>query len=214
MSRSKLVLPALAVFTVLLALTVVLATAGGSTVAVAASAAASKGTPGPRGPRGPQGPRGLRGLRGPAGAQGEQGPAGQTGPAGPAGPAGPSEAVATYNDGPIAVSSPQLNPVLTLQVPTPGSYVVTAKGFVTDPNKASKITTCVLDAEGDRDVIQARSLGPDIAQTVANFSLEVVHTSSTAMTVTLNCGTNGAPVEVDFLKIVAIRVGHVTNTRG
>jgi hypothetical protein len=211
MSRSKYLVPALAVVAVSLASVVVLATAGGSTVAAAAPSAATKGTPGPRGPRGPAGPRGLRG---PAGKQGPAGPTGQTGPPGQTGPTGPSEAVATYKDGPIALASKDLKPVLSLSVPTPGSYVATAKGFVTDPNKGSDLTTCVLDAQGDQDRMQTRSLPGDTAQLSQNFTLEVVHTSTAAMTITLSCSTNVAPVDVNWLKIVAIRVGHLTNTAG
>jgi hypothetical protein len=210
MSRSKYVVPALAVVAVSLASVVVLATAGGSTVAAAAPSAATKGTPGPRGPRGPAGPRGPRG---PVGKQGPTGPAGPTGQTGQTGPTGPSEAVAAYKDGPIDVGK-SLAPVLSLSVPTPGSYVATAKGFVSDPNKGSTLTNCVLDAQGDQDRMQTRSLPGDIAQLAQNFTLEVVHTSTAAMTVTLSCSTNGAPVEVNWLKIVAIRVGHLTNTAG
>src|SRR5262249_30715937 len=149
-----------------------------------------KGTPGPKGPRGPRGPRG------PAGPRGQQGPA------------GPSEAVATYNDGPIEVSSTTLKPVLTLAVPTPGSYVVSAKGFLAATKKGSGLTTCVLDAQGDQDRIQVQPVADEPG--VFDFALEVVHTSSAAMTVTLSCSTVGDSVDVNWVKIVAIRVGKLT----
>lgn len=207
MSLSKRLLPVVAVLATALALAVVLGTAEGPTVAAAAPSTATKGTPGPRGPRGP------RGLRGPAGQRGPAGPTGQTGPAGETGPAGPSEAVATFKNGPISVASQKFTPVLSLAVPTPGSYVITAKGFVNDPNKGSGVTNCVLDADGDfGDAIQTRSIN-DTQQSV-NFALEAVHTAQASMTVTVSCQTTGTAVDLYMLKIVAIRVGKLTNTQG
>jgi hypothetical protein len=121
--------------------------------------------------------------------------------------------VATYKNGPISVASKDFKPVLSLAVPTPGSYVITAKGFVNDPNKGSGVTNCVLDADGDfGDATQTRSLA-DTPQ-AADFVLQAVHTAQASMTVTVSCQTTGAAVDVYMLKIVAIRVGKLTNTQG
>ncbi len=148
-------------------------------------------------------------------ASGKPGPRGPAGPRGPQGPAGPSEAVATFKDGPVALSVGTSSKVTSLSIPRTGSYVVTAKAITGAPAQFAGLVTCQLDAHGDQDM--SRSLAePTIALAL---SLEVVHTFAAPGTVDLNCSVGsvlGATAGglLSWIKIVAIRVGKLTNTPG
>jgi hypothetical protein len=173
----------------------VVAGAGGALSAPTKSArpanSEASGKPGPRGPRGPAGPRGLQG------------------------PAGPSEALATYKDGPVVIPAGMLSKLAGLDIPTAGSYVVTAKAYTTSDPGQYGLATCQLDAQGDTDVTQS------IAEpsTPLALSLEVVHTFATPGPVNLNCSVAALPGaslggSLNWIKLVAIRVGKLTNTPG
>jgi hypothetical protein len=149
-------------------------------------------------------------------ASGKPGPRGPAGPRGLQGPAGPSEAVATYKDGPVALSVGTLSKLTTLNIPRAGSYVITAKAYTTTASDRIGLDTCQLDAHGDQDMTQT------ITQTniATTLSLEVVHTFTAPGTVDLNCSVAALPGEptpsgsLSWIKIVAIRVGKLTNTPG
>src|SRR5579864_1908436 len=53
---------------------------------------------------------------------------GPRGPRGPAGPPGPSNAYATYKDGPVSIPG-QITPLVTVDIPKAGNYVIVAKAF-------------------------------------------------------------------------------------
>jgi hypothetical protein len=132
---------------------------------------------------------------------------GPRGPRGPQGPPGPSAAFATYKDGPIPVQQTPAT-VASLKIATPGSYVITAKGY-TGGNRDGNVT-CLLDAHGDSDHAQTYAA----LDAWFDFSLEVVHTLTAAGSVDLNCSASTSDLNVNWIKIVAIRVGQLTNTPG
>jgi hypothetical protein len=139
---------------------------------------------------------------------------GPRGPRGPAGPPGPSNAYATYNDGPVAIPVGQPTKLVSLTIPKPGNYVILAKMFASDQGNTPEIgdVTCQLDAHGDLDsttVTESEFFNRPL-------SLEVVHTFTAAGSVDFNCGAEATlrSGQANWIKIVAIRVGSLTNTKG
>jgi hypothetical protein len=135
--------------------------------------------------------------------------AGKPGPRGPQGPPGLSAAVATYKDGPVPVTTPTPATVASLAIATPGSYVITAKAYATTTSGSGPILACVLDAHGDSDHTQTLAVQDPLA-----FSLEVVHSFAGAGSADLKCSASKDNVDVNWTKIVAIKVGKLTNTPG
>jgi len=87
--------------------------------------------------------------------------------------------------------------------------VITAKAYDVAASGKGPILTCVLDAHGDS--VHTQSLG---VQDPLAFRLEVVHSFTGAGSADLNCSTSGDSIDVNWIKIVAIRVGKLTNTPG
>jgi len=134
---------------------------------------------------------------------------GPRGPRGPAGPPGPSNAYATYKDGPVSVPS-QISPLVTLDIPKAGSYVITAKAWLAVTGPEGGDPTCQLDAHGDLDSTTG-FVDPGVDAAV---SLEVVHTYTAPSRVDFNCGADTVTTATaNWIKIVAIRVGSLTNTK-
>jgi hypothetical protein len=88
-------------FTVIRLTSILVDSAGNTTVEVQTGLQGEPGATGPEGPPGPQGPQGAPGPQGPAGATGPEGPAGATGPQGLAGPEGPEGP-----EGPVGPAGP------------------------------------------------------------------------------------------------------------
>jgi hypothetical protein len=155
---------------------------------------------------------GGTGSQGAAGAAGPAGPAGPTGPTGPAGPAGPSNAYSVFNNGPIKVGFSGNTPV-TVSIPSAGSYVVIAKGYVSTTTNNTETINCTLTAGGDNDTTQTMVDGTISKSAVA---LEVVHNYAAAGSATMLCNdTNtinqGQLLYLNWAKVTAIKVGSLTN---
>ncbi len=141
----------------------------------------------------------FKGGQIPAGAQGA------AGPAGPQGDTGPSNAYARSVDGPIAI--PVTGTTLaTLTIPQAGSYVISAKTYVT--GSTTSIVTCRLEAGGDVDQSQTLS---GVVGASFTLALLVVHTFAAPGTVDLKCSA-AATQQAYFAKIAAIRVGSIANS--
>jgi hypothetical protein len=141
-----------------------------------------------------RGPRGHRGPTGPIGPTGPAGPVGPQGAQGAQGPIGPSNAYEVYRD-----SGPSNKAELDVAA--------------TDGLPAPRIL-CQVNAAGDFDdaVAQGEEVG-GLAMSVT-LPVEVTHTFSGTGTVTLSCNKNGSPhqVDVNWAKIIAIRLGSEVHT--
>jgi|SRR5579859_6087706 len=134
---------------------------------------------------------------------------GPRGPRGPAGPPGPSNAYATYKDGPVSIPG-QITPLVTLDIPKAGNYVIFAKAFLDDPVAEVGNVTCQLDAHGDLD--STSSFVSNRLDTA--LSLEVVHTFAAPLRADFNCGGGSlTAATANWIKITAIRVGSLINTK-
>jgi hypothetical protein len=164
-----------------------------------------------------RGPRGHRGPTGPTGPTGPAGPVGPQGAQGAQGPIGPSNAYEVYRDsGPSNIPSTPTTVATLANLPA-GAYAITAKAELdvaaTDGLPAPRIL-CQVNAAGDFDdaVAQGEEVG-GLAMSVT-LPVEVTHTFSGTGTVTLSCNKNGSPhqVDVNWAKIIAIRLGSEVHT--
>jgi hypothetical protein len=133
-------------------------------------------------------------------------PAGKQGPAGTdgqPGPAGPSDAYSRWANG--------LSGNLSLNIPQAGKYVIWAKAYVGNGEAIAQLVTCNLQAGGDYDktVTRTPSLPSFPATSVSAVFTTVVHEFASPGVATFSC--SGA-TSTEFAKIVAIRVGNLTNT--
>jgi len=126
------------------------------------------------------------------------------GPRGAQGPAGPSEAYARFLNGPIAIPA-ALTTLANLSIPQAGSYVISAKTYITA--STSGVTTCRLEAGSDFDQSQT------YAQSAFPFALPllVTHSFDAPGSVDLKCSATGTH-QANFVKIAAIRVGTLANS--
>ena len=129
------------------------------------------------------------------------------GPQGPPGPPGPSDAYTTAVAGPLAVPVGDAQRTLTeLEIPQPGSYAIVASADLESAGSGIATLTCSLDTfAGDADQIELLAGNP----TAAAFT--VAHTYPAAGSVGLRCAGR-APATVRAVRIVAIRVGTLTDT--
>ena len=129
------------------------------------------------------------------------------GPQGPAGSPGPSDAYTTAVAGPIAVPVRDTVQTLTeLEIPQPGSYAIVATAYFESAGSGIPTLTCSLDTfAGDADEIKLLAGNPTPA------ALAVVHSYPGAGSVGLRC-SGRAPATVSAVRIVAIRVGTLTDT--
>ena len=154
----------------------------------------------------PAGPAGPTGPTGPAGA------AGATGATGATGAAGPSDAYAGFKNGPVAMPG-SLSTIATLNIPSAGNYVVVAKAWLFDNVNTAVLTDCTLVAGADTDETRTMLEGNSgVVVAAAPMVLEVVHVFAGAGAVALNCNAFGVNVSAENIKIVAIKVGNLTNT--
>jgi hypothetical protein len=150
-----------------------------------------------------------------AGAKGPAGPAGSAGPAGAAGaagPAGPSDAYSGFKNGPVAAPG-SLSTIATLNIPQAGNYVIFAKLWMFDNVNTAVLTDCTLVAGSDSD--ESRTMLEGNSGTVvagATVALNVVHVFAAAGAVDLKCNGFGVSININNIKITAIRVGNLTNT--
>jgi hypothetical protein len=140
-------------------------------------------------------------------AGGPQGAVGAQGPSGASGPAGPSEALQKFF---LNVAIPMGDLVSVAETPLPaGAYVATAR---LGPAASSATTvTCqlgLLAAGGGKADTSSATLS---AGGSATLVLTVAHTLSRDGTARLSCGSSTAAASSLQVRIVAVRVGSVTN---
>jgi hypothetical protein len=130
-------------------------------------------------------------------------------------PYGGSYAYSTYHDGAIGVATTNTN-ILTLTVPSAGSYVASAVTAMGNSGAAESFVSCSLVADGDNDVksVYVEKFAVDSPNRVG-YSMQVVHTFGGPGTVRLVCNSNTASgITAANSKITAIKVDHLTNTPG
>jgi hypothetical protein len=116
--------------------------------------------------------------------------------------AAPTDAFVRFLNGPVAVPA-ALTTLANLAISQSGSYLLTAKAYVT----GGGVVTCRLEAGSDFDSSQATPLlvAP---QTISNI---VGHTFTAAGSVDFRCSGTG-DAAANFIKIAAVRVANLTNT--
>ncbi|HVY96993.1 MAG TPA: hypothetical protein VHA54_08550 [Solirubrobacterales bacterium] len=149
---------------------------------------------GATGARGPEGPRGPEGQRGPAGPKGETG---ATGPAGIVTPVFGSE-VAGQN---IANGAEAV--LLTVPVPTAGTYVVSAKTDLFAVQAAAKVD-CRINSAVTFDFVQWTAGAPNSRQSV---SLQGVAEAGPDAPLQLRCAFDEGNGSAFESKLTAIPVG-------
>ena len=130
-------------------------------------------------------------------------------------PYGGSYAYSTYHDASIAVGTTNTT-VLTLNVPSAGSYVANAVTVISNGSASEAYGSCSLVADGDNDVksVYVEKFAVD-SPNRAGYALQVVHTFGGAGTVKLICNSNVASaLSATNSKITATKVDHLSNVAG
>ncbi len=150
----------------------------------------SRGPRGPRGRRGPKGPRGPRGLRGPRGAQG---------------PAGPSNGFAVKVPQSQALIGGTDNPVARLQVPSGGSYIVTASVELGNQGTSENPLSCTL-LQNANPLSSGSADLPGEAIFAATVTLTGAATSDNGGNINLTCNPSSSALARNAV-ITAVQVG-------
>jgi len=117
--------------------------------------------------------------------------------------------ISGFKDGPVSVSNGFQNVVARLRLPR-GSWAIFGKAWLDDVGSAVDMD-CRLVAGGDFDQARAsisQGVGAPVDETIA---LNVVHRFGSPGTVKLECKSAGVPVNVNFIKITAIKAGQLAN---
>jgi Collagen triple helix repeat (20 copies) len=170
------------------------------------------GPPGPaglQGAAGSAGPAGARGPTGPSGATGAQGPAGATGAigaTGATGQAGTSTAFRTFRGAtPIEAPDTLVSGVLSLE---PGSYVLSAKLYVTHSESISMTVTCML-VGGGPDPLDLTTVTVDMGefQALSLAGTEVIASPGTVfVTCTGQTGATALSVQLIAIRVDTVRI--------
>lgn len=143
----------------------------------------------------------------PAGPQGPQGPQGQQGPQGERGPSNAFQAAAA---GPINVGATSTE-LLTLNLPSAGSYVVSSKVYFNNNNAADTFVQCNLTVGASSDIGSTGvddDGGEDDHRTLPGL---LAVTTAGPATATLACRhIAGGTTTANDMRIVAIQVGSLT----
>lgn len=162
---------------------------------------------GPQGPSGPQGPRGDTGAMGAMGGQGEKGEKGDQGERGEPGPQGPSDGY--FGEGserPTTLHESGAD-FGTVNV-TPGSYIFTAVGRLTNGFSGTSNAECFLrNTSGGAGPAVNVNLAAEPDRKIV--STVWARTVSAPATFTLHCETTDptSTVLVDEVSIAAVKVG-------
>jgi hypothetical protein len=160
------------------------------------------GAVGPTGPQGPIGPQGSTGPQGPQGSQGPQGPEGNQGPVGPAGPSHAySSSCLSCNIG-ITQNSPSLT---SLSLPS-GSFTIMAKTILTYSNSGSALVTCQVPGVDSTSSGFFSSLGAPSTLVLMDIG---TLSSSSPITIELDCSTSAETATVTNYQLVATLVGGI-----
>jgi hypothetical protein len=152
----------------------------------------------------------------PAAVVGPPGPKGDKGDQGERGPIGPSSAYLDTNAGPVTLTMDGdariLTRVATVQTPSAGAYVLSAKVVVYSHNHVNELLArCVLGTSDANPFDDARTWVPRDGQETLALSSAQSFDRSTAVNV--YCGASGGN-DVRDIKLVAVKVGSVTTSTG
>lgn len=131
-------------------------------------------------------------------------------------PYGGTSAYSTFHDGAVAVAATVApTTVVTLNIPSAGSYVANATTLVNNGGASEASIACTLIADGDND---SKSVFVQKFATDSHnrdlYALQVVHTFGGPGTVRLACQTFGASVTAANAKVTAVKVDHLSNVAG
>jgi hypothetical protein len=131
-------------------------------------------------------------------------------------PYGGTYAYSTFHDAAVALV-PGLTPttVLTLNIPSAGSYVASATTVVNNASASEASIACSLVADGDNDTksVFVQKLATD-SHNRDQYALQVVHTFGGPGTVRLACQTLGTTISAANAKVTAVKVDHLSNVAG
>ena len=158
----------------------------------------------------------LKGNRGPAGPAGQQGIQGVPGAKGDPGPIGPSNVYSATTSGVPYDNNGETIVSLDLAA---GSYLVSGNTSIINYSN-NEDTGCYLD-DSNGDTLDGQYASTDYAASTPEGGQEGVHvtgplTSSTAVTVTLDCITDDTTgnTSTAYAHLTAIKVGSATGTAG
>jgi hypothetical protein len=117
--------------------------------------------------------------------------------------------ISGFKDGPVSISNASQNVLARLRLPQ-GSWAIFGKAWVDDVGIAVDMD-CRLVAGGDFDQARAalsQGVGAPSDETIA---MNVVHRFGSPGMVKFECKSFGAAVDVNFIKITAIKAGQLTN---
>jgi len=117
--------------------------------------------------------------------------------------------ISGFKDGPVSVTGNFQNVLARLRLPQ-GSWAIFGKAWVDDVGSGVDMD-CRLVAGGDFDQARAaisQGVGAPVDETIA---LNVVHRFGRPGTVKFECKSSGVPVNVNFIKITAIKAGQLAN---
>jgi hypothetical protein len=130
-------------------------------------------------------------------------------------PYGGSYAYSTFHD-PLVDVTGSPTTVLTLAVPTAGSYIANGVTVINNSGPTEARVQCSLVAESDNDVksVFVEKLAFD-SPNRTGYSLQVVHNFSGPGTVQIVCqALSGTVISAGNSKITAIKVDHLSNVAG
>jgi hypothetical protein len=164
-----------------------------------------------KGNRGPAGPAGIQGIQGIQGVQGVPGAKGDTGAIGPSNVYSATTSFVPYNN-------TGLSTIVSLNLGA-GSYLLSGNTSIINYNN-NEDTGCYLD-DSNGDTLDGQYVSTDYGVSTPEGGQEGLNvtaplTSSTAITVTLDCVTDDTTgnTYTDFAHLTAIKVGSVTGTAG
>ena len=188
--------------------------AGKTGVAGKKGASGAVGAGGPTGAVGAGGAAGQEGVPGKEGSAGREGTPGKNGATGEVGATGPSNGYQASKEA-VGLLASSLTSVGTLTVPA-GSYLATAKLWVTNEDTVREKVTCTLgnNENGDSDASQAtlEPIGSTTFLGRAVVTLEAASTLAAEGHWLVSCSGSSTLLKGEDLKIQALRVGSLTSS--
>lgn len=118
--------------------------------------------------------------------------------------------VAGFKNGPVAISGTGLQTVATMHVPA-GKWAIFGKAWLLNLDDVNLAPDCRLVAGTSSDSARG-GLGHNHNDVnTMNVSLNVIHTFRTAGTVMMKCNVFSVHVQVNSIKITAIKAGKLTS---
>jgi hypothetical protein len=120
--------------------------------------------------------------------------------------------VSGFKNGPVLVTGSGLKTIATMHVPS-GHWAISGKAWALNLGSVFLEVDCRLVAGTSSDSSRP-VVGPN-GQNVsaATLAFNVIHTFKTAGTVTVRCNSFGVSLQVNQIKITAIKAGKLTNSK-